>query len=185
MDQPVLGLICCAADGLEQLRGHLVEPLLADGVAVAVTATPTAARWLDAYAELTELERVTGYPVRSEPRLPTQPRPHPPAHAYAIVPATANTIAKVALGLADNQALTHACEALGGDVPMVVFPRINTAHAGQPAWHHHIAALRRAGAELIYGDDVWPLLPPGADPERQAPWDIIHATISGVLARAR
>jgi hypothetical protein len=37
-------------------------------------------------------------------------------------------------------------EAIGlGAVPVVVFPRVNAAHARHPAWDSHIAALRRAG----------------------------------------
>ena len=47
---PVVGLVSCAAGGLEQLRtGYVeVEPALARGWRVAVTLTPTAATWLRA-----------------------------------------------------------------------------------------------------------------------------------------
>ena len=46
---------------------------------------------------------------------------------------TANSVAKLALGIADNQALTVLCENVGHR-PMIIFPRINAAHARQPAW---------------------------------------------------
>jgi hypothetical protein len=46
---------------------------------------------------------------------------------------TANSVAKLALGIADNQALTVLCECVA-TVPMIIFPRINAAHARQPAW---------------------------------------------------
>src|SRR3712207_6388656 len=108
----VLGLIGCAAGGLELIRPRLIEPALAEGWRVAVTVTPTAAEWLRAGGELEEIEKTTGLPVRSQPRLPNEASPHPAVDCFAVVPATANTVAKLALGLADNQALTQLCEAL-------------------------------------------------------------------------
>lgn len=48
-------------------------------------------------------------------------------------------MAKLATGIADNQALTQVSEAIGTvGVPVVVFPRINAAHARHPAWERHI-----------------------------------------------
>jgi hypothetical protein len=41
--QPVVGLVCCAAGGVEGVREGYVEPALARGWRVAVTLTPTAA----------------------------------------------------------------------------------------------------------------------------------------------
>jgi hypothetical protein len=65
-----------------------------------------------------------------------------------------------------------------------VFPRVNAAHAGQPAWDNHVAALDRAGAYLVYGDDVWPLHRPRSAPGRQLPWQaIIDATRAALAAR--
>lgn len=150
---PVLGLVGCAADGVESLRGRLVEPLLAGGWRVAVTLTPAAARWLEATGEIGRIATATGLPVRWAPRLPSEPRPHPDPDCVAVVPATANTVAKLALGLADNQALTMLCEALGSGVPIVLGPRVNAAHAGHPAWAGHLAALRLAGVHLVADDD--------------------------------
>lgn len=114
-------------------------------------------------------------PVRHTPRLPGETSPHPPVDCYAVAPASTNTVAKLALGLADNQALTTACEAIGGQaVPVVVFPRVNAAHARHPAWAGHLAALRSAGVHLVYGDDVWPLHEPReAPPDRPLPWSAV------------
>jgi phosphopantothenoylcysteine synthetase/decarboxylase len=69
---------------------------------------------------------------------------------------TANSVAKLALGIADNQALTVLCECVA-TVPMIIFPRVNAAHARQPAWTDHLDRLRSVGVELIYGEHVWPL----------------------------
>ncbi|WP_459645535.1 flavoprotein [Kineococcus sp. NUM-3379] len=172
-ERPVLGLSCSAAGGVEGVRAGLVEPLLAAGWTVTVTATPAAAAWLADLGEDRRLEEVTGHPVRSTPRLPREPRPHPDPDVRLVAPATAGTVAKLALGLADNQALTPVCEAIGGgEVPVVVFPCVNAWHAGHPAWQGHLAALRSAGVHLVYGGDVWPLRRPGAAPV-DLPWGAV------------
>ncbi|MFG3141465.1 flavoprotein [Streptomyces sp. NPDC048211] len=167
-----------AADGVEQLRTGLVEPAIALGWQVAVTLTPNAGRWLRANGELERLETLTGLPVRDSPRLPTEPRPHPVADCYVVAPASANYVAKLAMGIADDQALTQVSEALGTiDVPVVVFPRINAAHARHPAWERHIEMLGRTGVELMYGTNVWPLEEPRRGPsDRQLPWATILET---------
>ncbi len=64
-------------------------------------------------------------------------------------------------------------------VPMIAFPRINAAHARQPAWSDHLSRLRSVGVELIYGDDVWPLAEPRAAGPRELPWAVI---VNAVLA---
>ena len=177
----MVGLVCCAAGGIEQVRAGFVEPALARGWRVAVSLTPTAATWLRAAGEVDRLAALTGLPVRWTGRLPTEPRPHPPADCWVVAPATANSVAQLALGLAPNQALTPVTEALGTGVPVVVFPRVNAAHAAHPAWAGHLATLRRAGVRLIDGAD-WPLHPPGTDPpDRPLPWPAIQAAVAGSL----
>jgi hypothetical protein len=169
---PTLGIVGCSAGGLERLRSGLVLPALDRGWTVAVTLTPTAARWLRHDGELARIEDATGLPVRSAARLPHETSPHPSADCFVAAPASANTVAKLALGIADNQALTTLCEVIGGgNVPVVVFPRVNAAHARQPAWSGHLAALLSAGVRLVYGEDVWPLYEPrSGHPDRDVPW---------------
>jgi len=65
-------------------------------------------------------------------------------------------------------------------VPIVMFPRVNAAHARHPAWPGHLTTLRRAGVRLIYGDDVWPLHEPRSAPGRDLPWDAIMAAIEAM-----
>jgi hypothetical protein len=184
--EPVIGLVGTSAGGVEEIRERLIEPLQALGCRVAVTLTPTAATWLDTVGELAKIEDITGYVVRHAPRLPSEVSPHPEVDCYAVAPASANTVAKLALGIADNQALTQVCEAIGGrTVPVVVFPRINAAHAGQPAWAGHIAALRGAGVHLVYGERVWPLHQPRSAPGRHLPWNaILDAIKTAIEARS-
>jgi hypothetical protein len=183
-EAPVVGLVCCAAGGVETVRAGFVVPALDRGWRVAMSLTPTAATWLRATGEVDRLAALTGLPVRWTSRLPAEPRPHPPADCWVVAPATANSVAHLALGLAPNQALTPVGEALGTDVPVVVFPRVNAGHAGHPAWAGHLAALRRAGVRLIEGEDVWPLRPPGADPpDRPLPWAAVLDATAHALAR--
>ncbi|WP_341867935.1 flavoprotein [Streptomyces misionensis] len=175
MQGKVLGVVGSSAGGIEELRTGLVIPALERGWTVAVTLTPTAGQWLRASGETAELEGLTGLPVRSESRLPGDSRPHPPVDCYVVAPASANTVAKLALGIADNQALTQVNEAIGTlDLPVVVWPRVNAAHARHPAWERHIMALHDSGVRLIYGDKVWPLAEPRAGmPGRRNPWDAV------------
>ncbi|MCA1219179.1 flavoprotein [Streptomyces sp. 8L] len=168
----VLGVVGSSAGGIEALRTGLVEPAMAGGWQVAVTLTPTAGRWLRMSGEVDRLERLTGIPVRDEPRLPGEASPHPKVDCYVVAPASANTVAKLATGIADNQALTQVGEAIGTlGLPIVVFPRVNAAHARHPAWRHHLAVLREADVHLVYGPDIWPLYEPRAAPAgRDLPW---------------
>ncbi len=170
----IVGVIACAAGGVEQLCDELVTPLVDAGHQVPVTLTPTAFRWLTANGEAARIEAATGFPVRGPSSLPWEPRTHH-AQLDAIVgaPATFNTTAKIALGLADNQALTVVTESLAS-VPVVLFPLINAAHAEHPAWPAHMAALRAAGVVLIEGPDLWPLHPPRQmPPDQKLPWKAI------------
>jgi hypothetical protein len=181
-----LGLVCSSAGGLEHVAERLVRPLLEKGWSIAVTVTPTAMTWLEDSGDRGRLEELTGYPVRHKPRLPREVSPHPPVDCFAVVPATSNTVAKLALGLADNQALTSVSEAIGSQsTPVVMFPRINALHAAHPAWDGHIAALRSSGVSLVYGEDVWPLHQPGTAPQRELPWQAIIAAIERAAAASR
>lgn len=177
----VLGVVGTAADGVEKLRTGLVEPAVALGWQVAVTLTPTAGRWLRADGELDRLESLTGLPVRDTARLPSEPRPHPVADCHVVAPASADYVAKLATGIADNQALTQVGEAIGTlGVPVVLFPGVNAAHARHPAWAGHITALRAAGVRLVYGPHVWPLLEPReGTADRELPWQAVLAELPG------
>lgn len=178
-DRRVLGVVGSAADGVEKLRSGLVEPALALGWQVAVTLTPTAGRWLRACGEAEELEAVTGLPVRHASRLPGERKPHPVADCYAVAPASANFVAKLATGIADNQALTQVGEAIGTlGVPVVLCPKVNAAHTRHPAWSRHIETLREGGVHLVYDPELWPLSEP-REPSltNGLPWAAVLAAV--------
>ncbi|WP_020392318.1 flavoprotein [Kribbella catacumbae] len=177
----VIGVVASSAGGVEHLRVGVVEPLVALGHTVAVSLTPTAGRWLEHVGDIGKLEAVTGLPVRAEGRLPGEARPHPEVDVFAVVPASANTVAKLALGIGDSQALTVLCESVAS-TPMLVFPRVNAAHARHPSWQSHLDVLRGAGVQLLYGEDVWPLREPREEDGRPIPWDAILLAIQQLVA---
>lgn len=147
---PVLALVVSAAGHAPGVRAGLVEPLVAEGWRVAVTLTPTVATWFAADGEAARLEALTGLPVRSTGRLPTDPRPHPDPDVCAVTPATAGTVAKLALGISDSQATTVANEMIcRADVPVVLLPSPGSVHLNHPAWPGHLAVLRSAGVQLV------------------------------------
>ncbi|PKW05574.1 Flavoprotein [Streptomyces sp. 1222.5] len=178
----VLGVVGSAAGGVEALRTGFVEPAIERGWQVAVTLTPTAGHWLRLSGEAERLEVLTGLPVRHEPRLPGETRPHPQVDCYVVAPASANTVAKLALGLMDNQALTQVGEAIGTlALPVVVFPRVNAAHVRHPSWQHHVQTLRSGGVHVVDGPAVWPLYEPREAPAgRDLPWQAVLNTVEEV-----
>lgn len=175
-----IGVIAASAGGVETLRAGLIEPLVKRGHRVAVTLTPTAARWLLAIDEIDSIAELSELPVRWEARLPGEESPHPKIDVYVAAPLTATSTAKLALGLGDNQALTTLCESIT-TVPMIAFPRVNAAHARQPAWPDHIDRLRSAGVHLIYGPEVWPLAEPRSAGARELPWPAILSAVDDRL----
>jgi phosphopantothenoylcysteine decarboxylase / phosphopantothenate---cysteine ligase len=102
------------------------------------------------------LEVLSGHPVYQEEYLEAGPRgaageeAHLAAAAWAavlcIAPATANLLARLALGLADDF-LTTAALAFTG--PVVAAPAMHTAMWRQAAVQQHLDTLRRRGVRLV------------------------------------
>jgi phosphopantothenoylcysteine decarboxylase / phosphopantothenate---cysteine ligase len=130
------------------------------GHAVRVIQTPTAQRFVGApsFATLTGAPVLTDEFERDPARgaFPDQSAPeHEPlshlelvrnADVFLIAPATANTIAKLAHGLADNL-LTSA--ALAATCPVLVAPAMNNHMYEHPATQANLATLRERGVTLI------------------------------------
>jgi phosphopantothenoylcysteine decarboxylase/phosphopantothenate--cysteine ligase len=130
------------------------------GHAVRVIQTPTAQRFVGAasFAALTGAPVLTDEFERDPARgaFPDQPSPqHDPlshlelvrnADAFLIAPATANTIAKLAHGLADNL-LTSA--ALAATCPVLVAPAMNNHMYEHAATQANLAVLRERGVIVV------------------------------------
>jgi phosphopantothenoylcysteine decarboxylase len=68
------------------------------------------------------------------------------ADLFLVAPATANTIAKLALGLADD---ALSAMALATRAPILIAPAMNGKMWTHPATEQHVATLRARGVEFI------------------------------------
>jgi phosphopantothenoylcysteine decarboxylase/phosphopantothenate--cysteine ligase len=139
---------------------ELVRLATQAGHAVRAIQTPTAQKFVGAasFAALTGAPVLTGEFERDPARgaFPGQTPPdHDPAShlelvrnadAYLVAPASANTIAKLAHGLADNL-LTSA--ALAATCPVLVAPAMNHHMWEHPATQANLALLRERGVTVI------------------------------------
>jgi phosphopantothenoylcysteine decarboxylase/phosphopantothenate--cysteine ligase len=139
---------------------ELVRLATKAGHAVRVVQTPTAQNFVGAAS----FAAVTGAPVLTseferDPARGAFPDQVPPEHdpashlelvrnadAYLVAPASANTIAKLAHGLADNL-LTSA--ALAARCPVLVAPAMNDAMWDHPATQANLELLRARGVRVI------------------------------------
>ncbi|MCW3039868.1 MAG: phosphopantothenoylcysteine decarboxylase/phosphopantothenate/cysteine ligase, partial [Solirubrobacterales bacterium] len=130
------------------------------GHAVRVVQTPGSQQFVGAAS----FAAITGAPVLTsefdrDPARGTFPGQDPPLHdpashlalvenadAYLVAPATANTIAKLAHGLADNL-LTSA--AIAARCPLLVAPAMNDAMWEHPAVRANVATLVARGVTVI------------------------------------
>jgi phosphopantothenoylcysteine decarboxylase/phosphopantothenate--cysteine ligase len=142
---------------------ELVRLATGAGHEVRVVQTPASRRFVGAAS----FEALTGAPVlvsefeRDPARgaFPGQPLPdrEPLSHlelvagaeVYVIAPASANTIAKLAAGLADN--LLSSC-ALAADCPLVIAPAMNNRMYEHPATRANLRTLRERGVWIVEPD---------------------------------
>lgn len=110
-----------------------------------VILSPTAATW----ADVDHLARVSGHPVRVEPRRPQDPDPLPPADAIIAAPVTFNSLNKWALGISDTLALGLLNEGLGLDLPITAAPSVNGKLRRHPAYRTSVDLLTSAGVHVL------------------------------------
>src|SRR5260370_11760400 len=102
---PILYLIVCAAPPAQQTQ-EVVPLLQAAGWDVCVIATPQASRWMNTEAIAT----LSGHLVRTDYKLPGEADPLPQAAPMLVMPATFNTIKKLAHGIAPTPATIILCQ---------------------------------------------------------------------------
>src|SRR3954452_4900087 len=130
------------------------------GHSVRVVQTPSSERFVGAAT----FEGITGAPVlvdefEADPArgaFPGDPAPDhgPISHlelvarcdAFVVAPASANTLAKLANGLADNLLTTAA---LASTAPLVLAPAMNSHMYEHPATQENLETLRRRGARVV------------------------------------
>jgi len=139
---------------------ELVRLATAAGHSVRVVQTPASRRFVGeaSFAALTGAPVLVSEFERDPARgvFPGQPAPqHEPlshlelvanADVYVIAPASANTIAKLAAGLADN--LLSSC-ALAARCPLVIAPAMNNRMYEHPATQASLRTLRERGARIV------------------------------------
>src|SRR5580698_909593 len=142
---------------------ELVRLATGEGHAVRVVQTPASRRFVGAasFAALTGAPVLTSEFERDPARgaFPDQSPPdHDPlshlelvanADVYVIAPASANTIAKLAAGLADN--LLSSC-ALAAGCPLVIAPAMNNRMYEHPATQANLTTLRGRGVLVVEPD---------------------------------
>lgn len=177
MTRGVLYIAACAAPPARDVE-RLIRAAQADGWDVCVLATPSATRFLD----LPALENLTGHPVRSTYKDPSEPDALPPPDAVIVAPATVNTVNKWALGICDTLVLGVLVEGVGKKLPVVALPFTNYAHAAHPAFEDSITKLRSWGVSVLYGPDVYPLHAPGTGSEHldKYPWELTLSTLDRI-----
>ena len=139
---------------------HTARLLIGAGHAVRVIQTPNSRRFVGGQT----FAGITGAPVLSsefdedplrggypgEPAGERAPITHlaiaQRAELYLIAPASANTIAKLAHGLADNLVTTAA---LAADCPVIVAPAMNDRMYAHPATRDNLTLLRARGVEVV------------------------------------
>jgi phosphopantothenoylcysteine decarboxylase/phosphopantothenate--cysteine ligase len=139
---------------------ELVRLATAAGHDVRVVQTPSSRRFVGEAS----FAALTGAPVlvsefERDPARGAFPSQAPPTHeplshlalvanaeVYLIAPASANTIAKLAGGLADN--LLSSC-ALAAGCPVVVAPAMNSSMYEHPATRANIQTLRERGVSIV------------------------------------
>jgi phosphopantothenoylcysteine decarboxylase / phosphopantothenate---cysteine ligase len=142
---------------------ELVRLATGAGHAVRVVQTPASQRFVGAAS----FAALTGAPVlvsefEADPARGVFPGEAPPEHepighlalaqraeVYLVAPASANTIAKLAAGLADN--LLTSC-ALAVRCPLVIAPAMNNHMYEHPATQANLATLRERGAIIVEPD---------------------------------
>jgi phosphopantothenoylcysteine synthetase/decarboxylase len=176
----VLYVIACGSP-LARTLDRLVGQGQREGWDVCVVVTPDGHKFVDKAT----LERQTGHPVRMTYKNPGEPDVLPPPDAIIVGPATVNTINKWSVGIADTLALGLLVENLGKGLPIIAVPFTNEAMAAHPAFQESISRLRSWGVTVLFGEDVFPLHPPGTGDEvvDRFPWnlaiDALHARVDG------
>lgn len=132
----------------------LCSKLMQAGAKVTVAMTPSASNFIGP----TTFEALTGRPVYCDM---FEPQEHPigehiglarRADLYIIAPATANSIARIANGLADDLVSTLA---LTVTCPILVAPAMNNEMWSKPPVQRNVAQLRADGITIIDPAEGW------------------------------
>jgi phosphopantothenoylcysteine synthetase/decarboxylase len=129
---------------------ELTSLLVKDGCDVSVVMTADALRFITAlpFKTLSRHPVVSDLYDEAEGWKPTHIQLADEADLLLVAPATANTIAKLALGLADD-ALSCIALALNPAAKVLIAPAMNGKMWLHPATQQNVAALKKRGVQFI------------------------------------
>jgi phosphopantothenoylcysteine synthetase/decarboxylase len=129
---------------------ELTSLLVKDGCDVSVVMTADALRFITAlpFQTLSRHPVITDLYDEAEGWKPAHIELADQADLLLIAPATAHTIARLALGLADD-ALTCIALALNPDAKVLIAPAMNGKMWLHPATRQNVATLKKRGAKFI------------------------------------
>ncbi len=164
---------------------EVASQLVKAGCQVRVVMTQDAQRFVTAlpFKTLSRGPVITDLYDEEEGWKPSHIRLADEADLMLIAPATANTMAKLAHGLADD-ALGCVALALNPDVPLLVAPAMNGKMWMHPATQHNVEILKGRGVEVL-GPDSGMLSCGYEGLGRMLPVDALVARVLEVLATVR
>jgi phosphopantothenoylcysteine decarboxylase / phosphopantothenate---cysteine ligase len=168
--------------GIAAYKSALLARLLVQaGAEVQVIMTPAALRFVGADT----FTALTGRPARSEMFEDVEQVLHVrlarEADVAVVAPATANVLAKLALGLADDLLTSTLLEAR---CPLVVAPAMHTGMYGHPATQAHLTVLSERGVTVV-GPATGPLAAGDEGTGRMSEPEEILEAVEAALARDR
>lgn len=140
-------VLLCVTGGIAAYKAaSLASALVQRGAIVDVMMTAEAERFIGALT----FSALTARPVYTSLWDAPDRIPHVrlvrEAQVALVVPATANTIAKLAGGVADD---VISSALLAARIPLLVAPAMNAAMYDHPATQHNLALLRARGVEIV------------------------------------
>ncbi|MDI6944649.1 bifunctional phosphopantothenoylcysteine decarboxylase/phosphopantothenate--cysteine ligase CoaBC [Microbacterium barkeri] len=158
---------------------HLVRLLVKDGHDVHVVPTADALRFVG----LPTWEAISRHPVTTSVHEDVASVRHvalgQAADLVVVAPATANTLARMAAGIADDLLGTTL---LATTAPVVVAPAMHTEMWRHPATEANVDTLRRRGV-LFVGPESGQLTGDDVGPGRMAEPERIHEALRAILSR--
>jgi phosphopantothenoylcysteine decarboxylase / phosphopantothenate---cysteine ligase len=173
-------VLLCVTGGIAAYKAALIARLLVlRGADVTVLMTESATRFVgpDTFAALTRNPVHTGLFERPDTVLHVRL-----AHASdvaVVAPATANLLARLALGLADDLVTATLLEST---CPLVLAPSMHTGMWEHPATQANLATLVERGA-VVVGPEAGPLAAGDEGIGRMASPEEIEAAVADVLSR--
>lgn len=164
---------------------EVASQLVKAGCTVRVVMTSDAQRFVTAlpFKTLSRGPVITDLYDEEEGWKPSHIRVADEAELMLVAPATANTLAKLAQGLADD-ALGCVALALNPGVPLLVAPAMNGKMWMHPATQHNVGILKARGVEFL-GPDSGMLSCGYEGLGRMLPVEMVVARVLEILAATR